>query len=183
MTNRVLISLVVAVAQNGVIGANGRIPWHLPDDLKWFREVTMGKPVLMGRKTYESIPLRFRPLPGRQNIVLTRQAGYEAPGAQVVHSVADGLRAAAGAPELMVAGGAELYRILLPRADRLFLTLIAADFVGDAFFPVYDAAEWVEQLRQEHPADACHAVPFTWLILQRRGSPTLKSPTGNAPGS
>ncbi len=183
MMTDLFISLVVAMAQNGVIGANGRIPWHLPDDLKWFRKVTMGKPVLMGRKTYESIPPRFRPLPGRQNIVLTRQPDYEAPGAQVVHSVADALRAAAGAPELMVAGGAELYRLLLPQADRLFLTLIAADFVGDAFFPAYDAAEWVEQWRQEHAADARHAVPFTWLILQRRGSPALKFPTGNAPGS
>ncbi len=168
MTADPLISLVVAVAQNGVIGANGRIPWYLPDDLKWFRQVTMGKPVLMGRKTYESLPPRFRPLPGRQNMVLTRQDDYQAPGALVVHSVADALRAAADAPEIMVGGGAELYCLLLPQADYLYLTLVAADFVGDACFPPYAADEWIEQWRQAHPADARHAVPFTWLILRRR---------------
>lgn len=167
--NKPTISFVVAMAENRVIGANGRIPWHLPADLKWFRDVTLGKPVIMGRKTYESIPLKFRPLPGRQNIVVTRQHDYRAPGAQVVHSVHEALAAAGEAAEIMIGGGAQLYRLLLPQADRLYLTLVAGQFAGDTFFPAYDPTAWREQFRQEHPADARHRYAFAWVILERLG--------------
>ncbi len=163
-----MISFVVAMDENGVIGADGRIPWRLPDDMQWFRDVTMGKPVIMGRKTYESIPPRFRPLPGRHNIVVTRQVGYAAPGATVVHGIKEALRATGNVDEIIIGGGGELYRRLLPQADRLYLTLVDGRFTGDATFPPLDYAEWQEEFRQHHPADARHPHPFTWLILQRR---------------
>ncbi len=133
--NLPIISFVFAMDRSRLIGAGGGLPWHLPDDMKHFRQVTMGKPVLMGRVTYESIPDRFRPLAGRTNIILTNQIGYEARGCLVVHSLDEAVAAAAGQPELMVIGGAQIYEQLLPRADRLYLTLIDANFDGDVFFP------------------------------------------------
>ncbi len=163
-----MISFVVAMDENGVIGVNGRIPWRLPDDMKWFRDVTMGKPVIMGRKTYESIPPRFRPLPGRHNIVVTRQLEYAASGATVVHGIAEALLAAGDADEIIIGGGGELYRLLLPQADRLYLTLVEGQFTGDAVFPSIDYAEWEERFRQNHPADERHPHAFTWLVLQRK---------------
>ena len=165
-----ILSFVVAMDENRVIGMNGRIPWHLPADLKWFRQVTWGKPVIMGRKTYESIPPKFRPLPGRTNIVVTRQKDYSAAGALVVHSLPDALAVANEAPEIIIGGGAELYHLLLPLADRLYLTLVAGQFTGDAIFPEFDWAEWQVQYSQEHPADADHANAFTWLILERQST-------------
>ncbi|MCB9421860.1 MAG: type 3 dihydrofolate reductase [Ardenticatenaceae bacterium] len=161
------LSLIAAMDKNRLIGVNGRIPWHLPDDMKWFREQTMGKPVIMGRKTFESIPIRFRPLPGRHNIVLTRRHDFEAEGVTAVHSVEAALTAAGDVAEVVVIGGAELYAQLLPQADRLFLTLIDAEFEGDAYFPGFDPAQWRETYRQERPADERHDYPFTWLILER----------------
>lgn len=163
-----MISFVVAMDENGVIGVNGRIPWRLPDDMKWFRDVTMGKPVIMGRKTYESIPAKFRPLPGRHNIVVTRQPDYTAPGATVVHGIAEALRAAGDVDEIIVGGGGELYRLLLPQADRLYLTLVEGQFHGDAFFPSIDLAEWEERFRQHHSSDERHPHAFTWIVLQRK---------------
>jgi dihydrofolate reductase len=162
-----MISFVVAMDENRVIGANGRIPWHLPDDLKWFRDVTLGKPVIMGRKTYESIPTKFRPLPGRHNIIVTRQPNYTAPGATITHTVAAAIHAAGNVAEIIIGGGGELYRQLLPQADRLYLTLVHGRFTGDATFPTLNMAEWQEQFRQHHPPDERHSYPFTWLILQR----------------
>lgn len=162
-----MISIVVAMDKNRVIGVNGRIPWRLPDDMQWFREATMGKPVIMGRKTYESIPARFRPLPGRHNIVITRQFDYTAPGAAVVHTIEEAWAAAGDADEIIVGGGSELYRLLLPQADRLYLTLVDGQFAGDAIFPQWYPANWQEQFRQHHAADERHSHAFTWLILQR----------------
>ncbi|MEZ4641527.1 MAG: dihydrofolate reductase [Chloroflexota bacterium] len=127
------IAFVVAMDQQGVIGVNGRIPWHLPDDMKWFREVTMGKPVIMGRKTYESIPARFRPLPGRHNIVITRQPDYDAPGATVVHTIQEALAAAGDVQEIVIGGGGVLYEALLPQANRLYLTLVDGTFPATPF--------------------------------------------------
>lgn len=127
----------------------------------------MGKPVVMGRKTFESIPDRFRPLPGRRNIVLTRSDNYEAEGVTAVHTIEAALAAAGDVEEIVVIGGAELYTQLLPMAGRLYLTLIDAEFVGDAYFPEIDPAQWREIYRQEHPADDRHDYPFTWLILER----------------
>lgn len=162
-----LISFVVAVDRNCLIGNLGKIPWHLPDDLKHFRQVTMGKPVLMGRITYESIPDRFRPLPGRSNIVLTHQEGYDAPGCRVVHSLVEAVAASAGQPELMVIGGAQLYEQLLPQASRIYLTLVDGVFAGDVFFPALDKAQWREISRQEHGTDDRHQFAFTILLLER----------------
>lgn len=162
-----MISCIVALDRNGLIGVNGRLPWRLPDDMKWFREQTMGKPVIMGRKTFESIPDRFRPLAGRHNIVVTRNGLYQAEGVTVVNSIEAALDAAGAVDEVVVIGGAELYTQLLPQANRLYLTLIEAEFAGDVFFPAIDLAEWHEIYRQAHPADDQHEYAFTWLIWDR----------------
>lgn len=138
--------LIAAVAKNGVIGNANKLPWHLPEDLKHFKELTTGHAVIMGRKTWESLPERFRPLPGRRNIVITRNPAYQAPGATVVHSLAEALKVGAGgtAEKLFVIGGAELYAHALPLAKRLELTEIDAAFEGDAYFPAFDRGEWRE---------------------------------------
>lgn len=134
-----MISLIVAASANNVIGIRGKLPWRLSDDLRRFKAVTMGKPIVMGRKTWESIG---RPLPGRQNIVITRQAGFEAPGCDVVASVDAAIDTAGEAVEIMVIGGSEIYALFLPRATRLYLTRVHADVEGDAFFPNVDDSSW-----------------------------------------
>jgi dihydrofolate reductase len=138
--------LIAAVAKNGVIGNANALPWHLPEDLKHFKQLTTGHAVIMGRKTWESLPERFRPLPGRLNIVVTRDSAYIAAGATVVHSLPEAVKVGGGgtAQTLFVIGGAELYRHALPLAQRLELTEIDADFVGDAYFPAFDRNEWCE---------------------------------------
>ena len=161
------ISFVVAMDRNCLIGAGGGLPWHLPDDMKQFRQVTMGKPVLMGRRTYESIPIRFRPLSGRSNIVLTRQVDYHAPGCLVVHALAEAFAAAAGEPELMVIGGAQIYEQLLPQASRLYLTLVDDEFEGDVFFPQLDKVQWQEISRRVHNCDHRHQTSFSFVLLER----------------
>lgn len=161
------ISVIVAMDKNRLIGADNGLPWCLPDDMQWFVQQTMGKPIIMGRKTYESIPAKFRPLQGRHNIVLTREQSYEAPGATVVHSVEDALLAAGDAEEIIIGGGANLYAQLLPQTSRLYLTLVEAELVGDAYFPEIDWPAWHETFRQHHPADERHHFAFTWLILER----------------
>lgn len=141
------MALIVAAARNHVIGCNNQLPWHLPQDLQHFKSITMGKPIIMGRKTFESIG---RPLPGRTNIVITRQAAWAAPGVQVAHSLASALTLVQGLQpadeqqndEVMVIGGAEIYGHALPLATKVYLTRIAADIEGDAFFPELSAAEW-----------------------------------------
>jgi len=160
------ISLVVAVAQNGVIGRDGELPWHLPDDLKAFKRITLGRPVLMGRKTWESIG---RPLPGRHNVVITRQPDYVADGATVVESPESALELLADEPEIMVIGGGAIYRAFLDRADRIFLTRVEMTVDGDATFPVLDPGDWTEVSREYHPADERHAAGFTLLSLDRSG--------------
>lgn len=157
--------------ENCLIGADGALPWRLPDDMKRFRELTWGHPVLMGRRTYESIPERFRPLPGRQNIILTRQQGYEAPGCHVVSSLSEAIALVDGSEELMVIGGAQLYEQLLPYADRLYLTLVHGEHEGDTYFPQLNQDEWQEVARDAHAADGRHALPFTFVDLERRVSP------------
>ena len=141
MTQHPPLALIAARARNGVIGLDNRMPWHLPEDLAYFKRVTLGKPVVMGRKTFESIG---RPLPGRLNIVVTRNPGWQAAGVQVAHSLDAALVLAAAAvpEEIMLIGGAELYRLALPQADVLYLTEIDAEFAGDAFFPEVDLARW-----------------------------------------
>jgi dihydrofolate reductase len=159
---------MVAVAQNGVIGRDNALPWRLPEDLKRFKATTLGKPILMGRKTFESIG---RALPGRLNLVLTRERAWSAPGVLVVHSVAQALAAAGDAAELIVIGGAEVFRLLMPLARRVYLTQVHADVAGDTFFPSFDATEWADVERDTHPVDERHAHPLTFTTLERRVTP------------
>ena len=160
-----MISLVVAMDRNRLIGRDNALPWRLPADLKQFKAITLGKPVIMGRKTYESIG---KPLPERHNIVVTRNAAYAAPGCTVVTSVDAALAAAGAAPEVMVIGGAQLYAAFLPRAQRIYLTRVEADFEGDAWFPEWDAQEWHEISRSAGTVDERNAHPHTFIVLGRR---------------
>jgi len=139
------ISLIAAMAENHVIGRNNQLPWRLPADLKRFKALTMGKPIVMGRKTWESLG---RPLPGRTNIVITRDIGYQAEGCVVVHSIDQALEVAAGSDEVMVIGGEKLYQQVLDRADRLYLTLVKSDVEGDTWFPEFDLTQWREVQRE-----------------------------------
>lgn len=158
------ISLIVAMARNRAIGLAGGMPWHLSADLKRFRRITLGKPIIMGRKTHESIG---RPLPGRRNIVLTSDRGYAAPGCTVVHDL-DSALAAADGEETMIIGGAALYADCLPKADRLYLTLIHQDFAGDTFFPEFDRDDWCEVERTDVDDDAESGLRYSFLVLERR---------------
>ncbi len=160
-----IISIITAMASNGVIGRDNRLPWHLPADLQHFKSLTLGKPILMGRCTWESLPGL---LPGRRHIVVTRNEGYLAPGAEVVHSVEEALAAVAGEPEIMIVGGSRFYAEMLPRADRLYLTLVDADVEGDARFPDIDWREWREVARQDHSADEKNAYDYTFVNLVRQ---------------
>ena len=162
------IVLVAAVARNGVVGRAGALPWHLPEDLAHFRAVTKGLPVLMGRKTWDSLPARFRPLPGRRNIVVTRQPGWRAAGAESAPSLDAALALAADAPRVCVIGGAELYAAALPRADELLLTEVAQDFDGDAHFPPFDRSAFVESARATHPAAPPNAFDYAFVRYRRR---------------
>lgn len=170
MTDRPRIAYVVAMDENRVIGRDNDLPWRLPDDMRWFREKTLGKPCIMGRKTYDSLPDRFRPLPGRLNIVVTRNSDYQALGAVVVHSVDEALQAAGDVEEVIIVGGGDLFRRLMPVVDRLYLTQVRGAVGGDVFFPPVDLSQWHETYRQEHPADERHPLPFTWLILDRKSA-------------
>ncbi len=160
-----LISLIAAVADNGVIGLDNRLPWRLPADLKHFKHLTLGKPIVMGRKTWESLPGL---LPQRRHIVVSSNLGYEAEGCEVVHSLEQALAAAGGVPEVMIIGGARLYEQALPRARRMYLTLVHAQVEGNVFFPPYDMRSWVERERAEHETDAENPYPYTFLMLERR---------------
>lgn len=159
------ISLIVAASSNGVIGADGGLPWHLPDDFRHFKQTTMGKPVIMGRKTYESIG---KPLPGRRNIVLTQRADYRAEGALVTGSLAEALAAAGDAEEAFVIGGGEIYRGFLDRAGRIYLTRVDAVVDGDTYFPQLDPREWSLTSVETHPADGRHAYAFEFRVYDRR---------------
>ena len=164
MSGTVKITLVVAMASNRVIGRENRLPWHLPADLRHFRQVTIGKPILMGRKTHESIG---HALPGRANIVVTRDEAYTAHGCIVVHSIERALEAAGASGEVMVIGGTDLYRQLLPRAGRIYLTLVHAEFEGDAWFPELDEREWREVERLDCDPDVNNPWPYSFIRLDR----------------
>lgn len=157
------ISLIVACDENRLIGRNGDLPWRLPNDLRHFKALTLGKTVLMGRKTWASLG---RPLPQRENWVLTRDASLIAPGARVFTQLDQALDAHAGG-ELMVIGGAELYRQTLPKADRLYLTRVHAHEQGDTWFPEYDRSHFAEVAREDHAADERHAYPYSFVTLER----------------
>jgi dihydrofolate reductase len=162
------ISLIAAVSENGVIGAQNRLPWHLPDDLRHFRAITTGHTVITGRKNCESIG---KPLPNRRNIVITRQRGYQAPGCEVAHSLAEALAMAADEPEVFVIGGAQLYAQALPLATRLYLTEVHATVAGDTHFPALERSEWQETGRERHGADERHAHAFSFVVLERKRRP------------
>ncbi len=160
-----MISLIAAMDENRVIGINNTLPWRLPADMRHFREVTMGKPLLMGRKTFESIG---KPLPGRRNIILTRDPDYQAPGCEVTHTLDEALAAGADSDELMVMGGEDLFAQLLPRASRLYLTEIHASFGGDAYFPCFDKQDWLEAGRVNHAADDKNPYSYSFVTWERR---------------
>ncbi len=156
------LGLIFARSRNGVIGKDGGLPWHLPEDLAHFKSVTQGCPVIMGRKTWDSLPARFRPLPGRRNIVVTRQVAWQAPGAERAGSLEEAIRLASDAPRAWVIGGAELYRLALPRASVAEVTEIAQDFDGDAFAPELGHGWEASQQRSSRSAAGCELTFTTW---------------------
>jgi dihydrofolate reductase len=160
----VQISLIAAVAANGVIGSGGALPWHLPDDFRWFKARTLGKPVVMGRKTWESLA---GPLRGRRNIVISGNTDYVAPGADVVNSPGEAIKAAGDVEELMVIGGGEIFRQFLPRTDRIYLTRVDAVVAGEATFPPLALDEWTLVSREPHVADERHAHAFEFRVYER----------------
>lgn len=160
-----LISAIVAMAENRVIGKDNQLPWRLPADLRHFKALTMGKPVLMGRKTHESIG---RALPGRRNIILTRNTGFKASeGVEVVHSIDAVLKSLKATDELMLIGGAELYRELLPRVQRIYLTVVHAQVEGDRYFPELDLSEWRQVSREDHAAEGENAYAYSFTVWER----------------
>lgn len=169
------LSIIVAMANNRTIGRNNKLPWYLPQDLQYFKRITMGKPIIMGRKTFESIG---HPLPGRINIVVTRQQQWTREGVRVAHSTEEAIQLADsqavidGVDEVMLIGGAELYRSALPAADTVYLTHVNADIEGDAFFPELDNSLWQEVHRQSFPACDNNPHDYAFCVLQRRRTAT-----------
>ena len=163
-----VIAVIVAVAANGVIGRDGGLPWRIAEDMKWFRSRTEGRPLVMGRKTWESFPKR--PLPGRTNIVVTRQAGYRAEGGVVTGTLEAALEIACGeaSAEIMIIGGAELYRLALPLVDRIYLTSVHEDVVGDTYFPEIDLTQWNENVVGVYPASPERPIGYSFVILNRK---------------
>jgi len=159
------ISIIVAASANNVIGKDGGLPWRLPEDLKRFKQITMGKPMIMGRATWDSIG---RPLPGRQNIVLTRQPGFFAEGCDVANSPEVALRMAGDVDEIMIIGGGGIYRTFLPITNRIYFTRIDAELDGDTSFPELRDEDWVELSRESYPANADRQFPFDIVVLDRR---------------
>lgn len=160
-----IVALIAAVGANGAIGLRNRLLWSLPEDMAYFKQTTQGRPVIMGRKTWESLPQRFRPLPGRHNIVVTRNADYLAPGATVAHSLEEALTAA-GAGEVFVIGGAELYTQALARAQRLYLTEVADTPAADAFFPAVPPSQWREVSRRQGSGNTPDTPAYAFVVLE-----------------
>ena len=159
-----MISLIVAAAENGVIGRQGELPWRLSDDLRRFKAITMGKPIVMGRKTWESIG---RPLPGRHNIVITRQPGYAAEGCDVVSSVDAAIAASGDADEIMIIGGSEIYELFLRRAERIYLTRVHATLEGDARFMLPGTSDWRLVSDERHAADDSNEFDYSFRRYDR----------------
>ena len=165
-----IVALVVAKAENGAIGRGGELPWHLRSDMRYFREITMGKPIVMGRRTFKSLP---RVLDGRLNIVLSRDRGFVAPDAVMAHSLEEGLDAArasaarTSASEIMIIGGEDVFREILPQADRIYLTEVHAAPEADTWFPTLDSNQWREISREAHPAGPKDDHAFSFVVLER----------------
>lgn len=158
------LHLIYARARNGVIGKDNQMPWHLPEDLAHFKRVTLGQPVIMGRKTWDSLPAKFRPLPGRQNIVITRQSDWQAEGALRAGSIQEAMHLCGDAPDAWIMGGAEIYRLAEPMANTAVVTEIDADFEGDAYAPTL-SAPWREVQRESHTA--ANGLAFSFVTYQQ----------------
>ncbi|HEX6860486.1 MAG TPA: dihydrofolate reductase [Caulobacteraceae bacterium] len=167
------LALVVARARNGVIGREGQLPWRIRSDMAWFKANTLGKPIIMGRKTWESLPKK--PLPGRTNIVLSRDASFEPEKAVACETLSEAVQIGReqagddGVDEVCVIGGAALFELAMPKAKRLYLTEVEADVEGDVFFPPFDEGDWTEVRREGHPAGEFDEYPFTFRVLEKRG--------------
>lgn len=164
-----IVSAIAALSKNRVIGRNNDLPWRLPDDMKFFMETTKGHHVIMGRKNYDSLLPKFRPLPQRTNIVITRQRDFNAPGCTVMHAVQPALELARKnlEEECFIIGGAEIYKLAMPFTTRLYLTEIDADVEGDTYFPDVDINKWREVSRRHHPSDQRHAYAFDIVVFDR----------------
>ena len=160
-----IISLIAAMGKNSVIGINNSLPWKLPADMKWFREQTMGKPIVMGRKTFESFGAK--PLPGRTNIIITRDTNYATNECIVVHSIEDAIKVSNNADEIMIIGGASFYSQMLPRADCIYMTYIHHEFEGDSWFPEYNEKDWHEIKRIDCAADEKNRYDYSFVVLER----------------
>lgn len=159
-----IVSLVAAMSENRVIGRDGGLPWHLPKDLQYFKKLTVDHTVIMGRKTFDEVK---RPLDNRRNVVITRNADFKPHGVTVVPTLQEALALGATEPEVFVIGGGEIFRLALPRADRLYLTVVHATVEGDTFFPAFDSAAWALDEEARHEADAKHAYAFTFRRYSR----------------
>ena len=164
------LAMIAAVAENNAIGINNKMPWYLPGDLRYFKAVTMGKPIIMGRKTFDSLK---KPLPGRTNIVITRDQNWHHGGVKVVHSMDDAIALAEsvslinGNQEVMIIGGEQIYRMALEKADRLYLTRVHQSFEGDAFFPELNESQWQETSRQDLRSEDENPITYSYLVLDR----------------
>jgi len=157
--------MIAAMAVNRVIGKDNALPWRMPADLAHFKRTTMGKPVIMGRLTWQSMP---GPLPGRQNIVITRNTQFTADGADVVHTIDQAIECAGDADEVFIIGGQKIYEAALPRADRIYLTIIHGEYDGDTWFPELDESQWQLTDRQDHPADERHVNAYSFCLYARK---------------
>lgn len=160
-----MLSMVVAMGKNRAIGLNNQMPWHMPADLQHFKQVTLGKPIVMGRRTYESIG---KPLPNRRNLILSSQTNLNIPGCEVFSSIESVLDTLKDQPEIMIIGGANLYQQCLAKTQRLYLTFIDHDFDADAYFPEWNLTEWTELSREDHPADLKNAYDYSFVTLERK---------------
>jgi dihydrofolate reductase len=160
-----LISIITAMDENQLIGKDNGLPWKIPADLQFFKKVTMSKPIIMGRKTFESIG---RPLPGRQNIIITRDKSFSAEGCEIAFSIDKAIELAADAEEIMIIGGANIYQQFLPICDRLYLTQVKGEFEGDAWFPEIDDSQWQGIEKEDHKADERNEADYSFIIMQRK---------------
>jgi len=165
-----IISLIAALTKNHVIGKNNDLPWRLPDDMKYFMQTTKGHHVIMGRKNYQSLPDKFRPLPNRTNIVVSHQKDFSAPGCHLVNRIEDGIAMAraAGEKELFIIGGSEIYKLGMPYADQLYLTEIDTTLEGDTYFPPFNKEEWHKLLQIHHGADERHQYAFDFVVYKKK---------------
>jgi len=161
-----IISMIAAMGKNRELGLNNELLWKLPADMKFFRETTMGKPIIVGRKTYESFG--GKPLPGRKNIVITTASDYQSEGSTVVHSIEDAITEAGDVEEIMIIGGASFYQQMLPKSDRLYLTYVNGEFKADSWFPEFDSTQWIEKSRKDCKADEKNSYDYSFVVFERK---------------